>query len=71
MGFSRQEYWSRLPCPPLGDLPDPGIKPTSLESPVLAGRILHHCASCVWGEGFLIDKLEIELVVQEQTNSCT
>ena len=27
MGFSRQEYWSWLPCPPLGDLPDPGIKP--------------------------------------------
>ena len=26
MGFSRQEYWSGLPCPPLGDLPDPGIK---------------------------------------------
>ena len=25
MGFSRQEYWSALPCPPLGDLPDPGI----------------------------------------------
>ena len=30
MGFSRQEYWSRLPCPPPGDLPDPGIKPASL-----------------------------------------
>ena len=29
MGFSRQEYWSGLPCPPPGDLPDPGIKPTS------------------------------------------
>ena len=29
MGFSRQEYWSGLPCPPLGDLPDPGNKPTS------------------------------------------
>ena len=29
MGFSRQEYWSRLPCPPLGDLPDPGIEPGS------------------------------------------
>ena len=29
MGFSRQEYWSRLPCPPPGDLPDPGIKPGS------------------------------------------
>ena len=38
MGFSRKEYWSRLPFPPPGDLPDPGIKPASLESPALAGR---------------------------------
>ena len=38
MGFSRQEYWSELPCPPPGDLPDPGIEPTSLASPALAGR---------------------------------
>ena len=30
MGFSRQEYWSGLLCPPPGDLPDPGIKPVSL-----------------------------------------
>ena len=37
MGFSRQEYWSGLPCPPPGDLPDPGIEPTSLTSPALAG----------------------------------
>ena len=29
MGFPRQEYWSRLPFPPSGDLPDPGIKPRS------------------------------------------
>ena len=29
MGFSRQEYWSGLPCPPPGDLPDPGIEPPS------------------------------------------
>ena len=29
-GFSRQEYQSGWPCPPPGDLPDPGIKPTSL-----------------------------------------
>ena len=36
IGFSRQEYWSRLPCPPQGDLPDPGIKPTSFTSPALA-----------------------------------
>ena len=29
MGFSRQEYWSGLPCPPPGDLPNPGIEPKS------------------------------------------
>ena len=34
MGFPRQEYWSRLPFSPPGDLPDPGIEPTSLPSPV-------------------------------------
>ena len=37
MGFSRQEYWSGLPCPPPENLPDPKIKPTSLMSPALAG----------------------------------
>ena len=37
MGIFRQEYWSGLPCPPPGDLPDPGIKPASLASPALAG----------------------------------
>ena len=37
LGFSRQEYWSGLPCPPLEDLPNPGIKPASLMSPALAG----------------------------------
>ena len=37
MGFSRQEYWSGLPFPSLGDLPDPGTEPTSLMSPALAG----------------------------------
>ena len=35
MGFSRQEYWSRLPFPSLGDLPDPGIELTSPVSPAL------------------------------------
>ena len=38
MGFSRQEYWSGLPCPPPGDPPDPGIKTMSHMSPALAGR---------------------------------
>ena len=30
-GFSRQEYWSGLPCPPPGDLPDPRIKPSKFK----------------------------------------
>jgi len=38
MGFSRQEYWSGLPCPPPGDLPNPGIGPVSLMSPALAAK---------------------------------
>ena len=37
MGFPRQKYWSGLPFPSPGDLPDPGIKSTS---PALAGRFL-------------------------------
>ena len=37
MGFSRKENWSELPFPSMGDLPDPGIKPSSLMSPALAG----------------------------------
>ena len=36
MGFSRQEYWSGLPYPPPGDLPDPGIKPVTLMCSALA-----------------------------------
>ena len=36
MEFPRQEYWSGLPFPPPGDLPDPGIKPTFLMSSALA-----------------------------------
>ena len=38
MGLSRQEYWSGLPFPSPGDLPDPGIEPTSLKSPAMVGR---------------------------------
>ena len=40
IGFSRQKYWSGLPCPTPGDLPDPGIEPASLTSPALAGSFL-------------------------------
>ena len=46
MGFSRQEYWSGLPCPSPGDLPEPGIKPESLRSPALAGRFF--TTSTIW-----------------------
>ena len=35
MGFSREEYWSGLPFPPPGDLPDPGIEPGFSASPAL------------------------------------
>ena len=39
-GFSRQEYWSGLPCPPSGAFPNPRMKPASLMSPALAGGFL-------------------------------
>ena len=45
LGFSRQEYW-RLPCHPLGNLPDPGIEPASLTSPALAGKFF--TTSATW-----------------------
>ena len=46
MGFSRPEYWSGWPCPPPGDLPDPGIELTSLMSPALARGF--STASATW-----------------------
>ena len=51
MGFSRQEYWSGLPCPLPVDLPDSGIKLESLMSPALAGRFF--IASATWKALFL------------------
>ena len=50
-GFSvyrlvRQEYWSRLPFSPLGDIPNQGIKPSSLMFPVLEGRFF--TTSATW-----------------------
>ena len=45
MGLSRQEYWSELPYPPPGDLPDPGIEPTYLKAPALAGGFFTTCAT--------------------------
>ena len=48
MGFSRQDYWSCLPCPSPGHLPNPGIEPMSLMSPALAGRFF--TTSTTWEE---------------------
>ena len=45
MGFSRQEYWSGLSCPPPEDLPDPGVETASLASPTLAGGFFIICAT--------------------------
>ena len=54
-GFSRQEYWSGVPFPPLGDLPDPGVEPMPL-------RLLHwqadplplsHAGSHLWCVRFI------------------
>ena len=62
MGFSRQEYWSGLPCPPPGDLPNPGIEPVSLMSPALAGRFFTTSTTwdalqyCIWAIKFLSSK---------------
>ena len=46
MGFSRQEYWSGLPFPPPGGLPDPGTEPASPGSPALAGGFF--TSSATW-----------------------
>ena len=46
MGFSRQEYWSELPSPPLEYLSDPGIEPAALMSPALAGEFF--TTSATW-----------------------
>ena len=54
MGFSRQEYWSGLPCLPPGDLPNPGIKPASLRSPALADGFF--ATSANWEAPHSLDK---------------
>ena len=52
MGFSREEYWSALLCPPPGDLPVLGIKLVSPRSPTLAGKFF--TTSATWEAWYLI-----------------
>ena len=54
MEFSRQKYWSALPCSPPGDLLDPGIEPGSLMSPAFAGRFF--TTSVSWEALLLTEK---------------
>ena len=60
MGFSRQKYWNGYTFPPPRDLPDPGIKPTSLVSPALQtdSLPLSHQESCAVGRITLKFSLE-------------
>ena len=59
MGFSRQAYWSGLPCHPSGDLPDPGIEIPSLKSPTLAGGLF--TTSATLGAHFVDEEVEFQL----------
>ena len=62
MGFSRQEYWSGLSCAPPGDLPEPGIKPSSL-TPALAGGFF--TTSATWeAQLSLYNHIIIEINIQ-------
>ena len=59
MRFSRQEYWSGLPCPSPRDLPDPGIKPNSLMSPARAARFF--TTSTTWEAQWSEETLSVQL----------
>ena len=61
IGFSRQEYWSELPFSPPGDFPNPGIEPTPLMSPALAGGFF--TTSATWEVLFaLICALKLDMI---------
>ena len=69
MGFPRQESWSRLPFPSPGDLPMPGVKPSSLMSPALAGRFF--TTSATWEAKTLTFLIEGEMCMRAETlQSC-
>ena len=81
MGFSRQEYWSRLPFPSPGALPHPGIEPVSSVSPALqvdslwaepSGKpvfCLIKAASQESREGVDMTDVQLSPLIAEQENS--
>ena len=64
MGFSRQEYWSGLPCSPPGDLPNPGIKPVFPAS-LHCRHILYHWATREAHPCYTLVKIKMMLFCQE------
>ena len=68
IGFSRQEYWSGLPCPPPGDLYGPRIKPVSLTSPALLGGFF--TTSTTWEAQYTSSYAGLSLVSQLCSTLC-
>ena len=67
MQFSRQGYWSGLPCPPPGDLLNPGIKPTSPMPPALAGGFF--TTSAIWeAHGCLHESVQFFILLVSTLN---
>ena len=67
MGFSRQECWNRLPCPPPGALPDPGIRPVSLVSCLLLWQAssLPLAPRFIWMMGLLLRLASLDQRVRD------
>ena len=66
MGFSRQEYWSGLPFPTPGDLPDPGMEPASFMSSTLSDGFF--TSSTTW-EAHLESESQMFILADVDTNS--
>ena len=67
MGFFRQEYWSGLPCLPPGGLPDLGMEPTSLMSPVLAGAFF--TAKATTESSSILNKRAVKTLMKKEINA--
>ena len=63
MGFSRQKYWSGLPCPPPGDLPNPGVEPCISYVYCTGMRVLYYCRhlGSPWSQIYLGSNLILPL----------